>query len=130
LTNDINTHIIAVKENYMARRKQIYHPSQSVTITGATTWQESHSNPGSYYRELFVQMQGQEIGRQFVDESMENYESGAWDLIVAALDEGYHIEGRGCILIGAGGELYMDSDHFEATRVYMPADRQLFEWTT
>ena len=110
----------------MARKRNIWHPSYPVRITGASRWQESTSNPGAFYREIYVEKDGVVIGRQFVDESMENYHSGAWDLILGALVEGFEIRGTGCIVIGLSGDPYLDCDHFHAESVESSIDRRLF----
>lgn len=110
----------------MARKKNIWHPSYPVTITAASGWRESYSNPGSFYRELTIELDGVEIGRQFVDKDMRNYESGAWDLILGALDEGFVVKGLGCIYINSDGDRAMDCDHFTTTEVVSPVDTKLF----
>ena len=97
--------------------KNIWDPSRAVVLTGNTGWQESRSNAGSLYREIYAEIvndQGlvQEIGKQYVDASMENYERNGWDKITELLDEGYQVSGTGCIVQSDRGDLYLDSDSF------------------
>ena len=94
------------------RRKNYWDPSYPVTLTGAGPWRESISNPGSFYREVFVAMDGEDIGRQYVDKGMENYEKQGWDAILQELDLGTHIRGRGAITKSDDGRLSLDCDHF------------------
>ena len=94
------------------RRKNYWDPGYPVTLTGAGPWRESVSNPGSFYREIFVEMDGRPIGRQYVDQGMENYQQKAWDAILEELDRGTHIRGVGAIIQADDGSLSLDSDHF------------------
>ena len=98
--------------------KNIWDPQRAVLLTGNTGWQESQSNPGSLYREIYVTIlndrgQVQEIGPQYVDASMKNYERKGWDKITELLDEGYQVHGTGCIVQSDRGDLYLDSDSFD-----------------
>ena len=98
--------------------KNIWDPNRAVLLTGNTGWQESQSNTGSLYREIYAEIvndQGlvQEIGKQYVDASMENYERNGWDKIIELLDEGYQVSGTGSIVQSDRGDLYLDSDSFK-----------------
>ena len=100
------------------RTKNVWDPDRPVVLTGNTGWQESRSNVGSLYREIYVEIVNdrglvQEIGPQYVDASMENYERNGWDKITELLDEGHRVLGRGCIVKSEHGDLYLDSDSFK-----------------
>lgn len=97
--------------------KNIWDPHRAVLLTGNTGWQQSQSNAGSLYREIYAEIVNdrglvQEIGKQYVDASMENYERNGWDKITELLDEGYQVHGTGCIVQTDRGDLYLDSDSF------------------
>lgn len=107
----------------MTRRKRdpVYEPSAEITLTHVGPWQDSVSNPGSFYRELHCDCEHHSLrGRSYVDVTMKNYTARGWPTLIELLERGCVIRATAALRQNSQGSLYVDVDHVTAHTVISP----------
>ena len=115
-------------------KKSVWDSDYPVTLTGISPRMQSQSNSGSYYRAILAEciINGvvTELKKQYVDESMKNYDINQWDLVCELLDDGQRVTGRGCVKkYDHSNEYTLDCDHFTVEDIVRnTGPTMLFEW--